>query len=85
MIIGNIIIARLLLIVIQAFLIVLVRVRVRHVFPHKLRALPEMAANRKVMANPPHRASMFIVLVFLKSVVMTGKMLSKQKNSKIGK
>ena len=32
------------------------------VFPHELRALPEMAAKRKGMANPPHRASMFIVL-----------------------
>ncbi len=33
------------------------------VFPHELRALPEMAAKRKGMANPPHRASMFIVVL----------------------
>ena len=33
------------------------------VFPHELRALPEMAAKRKGMANPPHRASIFIAWV----------------------
>ena len=38
---------------------------IRRVFPHELRALPEMAAKRKGMANPPHRASMFILFVRL--------------------